>query len=346
MSNRTLLVDSDYLFKRSFNGAKDVHTNKFGHIGGLYSTLTTIRMLIKQHKINKVILFWDGEGGGKFRHNIDPAYKANRKNKEWSKKIELTEAEIKREQEKDVSILKQKKRINAYAEELFLRQICVDDVEADDLIAQYCYDHHLTEDLIIFTNDRDYLQLLNLNLTIIFGNIEQPITKSNFFFHFNYHHSNALLMKVICGDTADNIVGVGGVKDDGLIKLFPDLKFKTLMVRDICKMADDINKDRVAHKKKPLIALENIVNNVPRLIMNYEMINLAKPFLTEAAIEELEQLEMPLAPEGRGSKNLYKYMIEDEFLSIYGSSFTSYVEPFYTVIMHEKQIYDNYMKNV
>ena len=346
MSNRTLLVDSDYLIKRSFNGAKDVNTNKFGHIGGLYSMITTIRMLIKQHKINKVILFWDGEGGGIFRHNIDPAYKANRKNKEWSKKIELTEAEIIREQEKDVSILKQKKRINAYAEELFLRQICCDKVEADDLIAQYCADHHLTEDLFIYTNDRDYLQLLGLNLTIIFGNIEQPITKANFFFHFNYHYTNALLMKVICGDTSDNIAGVGNLKDEGLIKLFPDLKFKSLMVRDICKMADDINKERVSNKKKPLVALTNIVNNIPRLIKNYKMINLAEPFLTDEALEELEQLEMPLAPEGRGSKNLYKYMIEDEFLSIYGSSFTSYVEPFYTVIMHEKQIYENYMKNV
>ena len=32
--------------------------------------------------INKVILVWDGEGGGIQRYHIDNKYKANRKNKE------------------------------------------------------------------------------------------------------------------------------------------------------------------------------------------------------------------------------------------------------------------------
>ncbi|MDX1285967.1 MAG: hypothetical protein R3182_13185, partial [Draconibacterium sp.] len=129
MKIRTLLVDSSYLLKRSFHGAKDTHTNKFGHIGGLYSFMTTIRKLIKQYKINKVVLVWDGENGGIYRHQIDTAYKANRKDKSWHEKIQLSEAEIRREQEKEESILKQRKRIQAYAEELFLRQIEVDEIE-------------------------------------------------------------------------------------------------------------------------------------------------------------------------------------------------------------------------
>ena len=66
---------------------KDVQTTKFGHIGGLYSFLTTIRKLIKEHMINKVVLVWDGEGGGIYRHRIDRDYKANRKHKEWYKMV-------------------------------------------------------------------------------------------------------------------------------------------------------------------------------------------------------------------------------------------------------------------
>jgi hypothetical protein len=45
-----------------------------------------------------------------------------------------------------------------------------------------------------------------------------------------------------------------------------------------------------------------------------------------------------LSPEGRGSKNLLKMMTEDDFLSVYNSNFVNYVEPFYSVIMGEKQL--------
>ena len=135
MKTRTLVVDSSYLLQRSYHGAKDTYTPKFGHIGGLYQFLTTVRMLIKAHMINKVVLAWDGEGGGIYRHRIDSTYKENRKTKEWHKRIEMTGAEIRREKEKEQSILKQRMRIQQYAQELFMHQIEIDDVEADDLIA-------------------------------------------------------------------------------------------------------------------------------------------------------------------------------------------------------------------
>lgn len=342
--NRTLLVDAPNLLKRSIHGAKDVYTTSFGHIGGLYSFLTTIRKMIKDHMINKVVLVWDGEGGGIYRHRIDAAYKANRKTKEWHKRIEMNAAELRREKDKDASILKQKKTIQAYAEELWLRQIEVDDIEADDLIAAYCLDHNNKEEIFIYSNDRDFAQLLDLNITIIFPNIDQPVTKTNYMMHFNHHYTNALIMKIICGDDADNVAGVGGVKEKGLVKLFPELKFKTHTVREICKKADTINEERVLNKKKPLLALENIVNGVPRLRMNFELVNLREPMLNDEAVEELEQLEIPLSDKDRGNTNLHKMMMNDEFLTIYGSTFPQYVEPFYTVIAHEKQLLKDFKK--
>ena len=345
MKTRTLLVDSSYLLKRSFHGAKDIQTANFGHIGGLYSFLTTTRKMIKDHMINKVVLVWDGEGGGIFRYRIDKEYKANRKTKDWHKKIELSAAEIRREKAKDESILKQRKRIQAYAEELFLRQIEVDDIEGDDLIAAYCLKHNNKEEIFLYSNDRDFAQLLDLNITIIFPNISQPVNKTNYIMHFDHHYSNALALKIIEGDTADNIKGVGGVKEKTILTHIPEFKFKHISVREICKKADDINKERIRNKKKPLKSLENIVNGVERLKINFSLVNLRKPLLNEEADEELLQLEIPLSPEDRGSKNLYNMMIEDDFLSVYGSTFPQYVEPFYTVIMNEKQLLTEYCKN-
>jgi DNA polymerase-1 len=342
MKIRTLLVDSSYLLKRSFHGARETYTSSFGHIGGLYSFLTTIRKLIKAHMINKVVLVWDGENSGVYRHHVDISYKANRKDKSWHEKIMLTEAELRREKEKEESILKQRKRIQAYAEELFLRQIEIDEIEGDDLIAAYCVNYNNKEEIFIFTNDRDFAQLLDLNITIIFDNILTPVTKSNFFHFFNYNYANALTMKIICGDVSDNIKGIPGVKEKTLMKYFPELKFKELTVRELCGKADEINKQRIEEGKKPLKALENILNGIDRLKLNHKLINLKNPFLNETALEELEQLEMPLSPEGRGSKNLLKMMNEDEFLSIYNSTFVNYVEPFYSVIMNEKQLLKEY----
>jgi DNA polymerase-1 len=345
MKTRTLLVDSSNLLKRSFHGAKDTHTTKFGHIGGLYQFLTTTRKLIKEHMINKVVLVWDGEGGGIYRHRIDKEYKANRKNKEWYKRIEMTAAEIRREREKDESILKQRMRIQAYAEELFLRQIEVDDIEADDLIAAYCLKYNNIEEIFLYSNDRDFAQLLDLNITILFPNISQPVTKTNYLMYFNHHYSNALIMKIICGDTADNIKGIKGMGEDTLLTHFPELKFKHLTVREICQMADDINKERISNKKKPLKVFETLIASVPKLKTNFKLTNLREPILNETAKEAMISLELPLSPDGRGSKNLYNMMMEDEFLTVYGSTFVQYVEPFYTVISHEKQLLTEYLKN-
>ena len=347
MKTRTLLVDSSYLLKRSFFGAKDISTPKFGHIGGLYAFLTTVRKLIKEHMINKVILAWDGQGGGIQRYHIDNKYKANRKYKKWGEeeKIVLNDVEIKREKDKEVSLLKQRMRIQAYAENLFLRQIEIEDIEADDIIAAYCLKYNNKEEIFIYSNDRDFAQLLDLNIKIIFANIDQPVNRENYFMYFNHHYSNALVLKIICGDDVDNVKGISGIGEKTLLEHFPELKFKHITVKEICKRADEINKKRIEAKLKPLKALENLLNNIDRLKMNFQLVNLREPLLNEQAEEALKDMDMPLSPKDRKSKFLYNMMMEDEFLSIYGSTFVQYVEPYYTVIMNEKDLLTAYYKN-
>lgn len=346
MKVRTLLVDSNYLLKRSLFAGKDTRTARFGNIGGLYGFLTTVRKLIKLHKINKIVLAWDGENGGIYRHRIDPAYKANRKNKSWHTKIEMNDFEIRREQEKELSVLKQRKRIQQYAEELFLRQVEINEIEADDLIAAYCVQNETKEEIYLFTNDRDFGQLLDLNITILFSNIEAPITKSNYFFNFGHHYTNSLIMKVITGDKSDNVAGIKGIGEEILIKYFPDIQYRKLTVREICKEADRLNKERIANKQKPLKIFENLLAGVDRLIMNHKLVNLREPFLNAEAREALAELEAPLDPTERGINNLHSYMTQDEFLTIYGGTFPNYVEPFYVVVESERDLYKEYLKNI
>lgn len=323
-------------------------------MGGLYGFFTTTRMLVRDYQRNKVVIAWDGENGGLYRYHIDPAYKATRKSKSWHERIELTEAQVRFEEEKEKSVLYQRERIKAYAEELFFRQIQVNEIEADDLIAAYCLKNSKKEDIILATNDQDFLQLLTTGIKIRLLTKKILVTAGNFYMYYPYNVHNALTLKIICGDTSDNIQGIKGIQETTLFKYFPDLLTRPMTVREICQQAAKINEERVSDnlngvkkkKQKPIQALQNLVEGIERLKLNYQLTNLSKPFLNKEAEEELDQLEYPLDEEGRGLSNLHKLMNEDDFLSLFSNygDFTTYVEPFSTVVSREKELFKKFQK--
>jgi 5'-3' exonuclease len=345
MGTKTLLVDASYLLKRSFHGAKNSYT-KSGFMGGVYGFLTTVRKFIKDHQVNKIVLVWDGENGGIHRHRIDHMYKSNRKDKSWYTQIEMTDAEIQAEREKDQSILVQRKKVQQYAEELFWRQIEVHEIEADDLIAAYCMKYHKDEEIILYTNDKDFLQLLSLDIAIYLESVGGLVEAGNFFQYFKYFYKNALTMKILCGDKSDMVEGIKGLQEATLLKHFPELIDSEVTVRHICKRSVEINEERKGQKKKPLEALANITKNVERLKVNHTLMNLHAPFLNDQAYEALSDLNLPLSDDNRGVDNVYKLMVEDDFLSLYSNfgNFSTYVQPFYLVISREKDLLKKFNK--
>ena len=229
----TLLVDSAFLFKRSFLGGKNIYS-RGKSIGALFTFLSTIRKLHIKYPINKVVLCWDGENSGKARYYIYNEYKANRESKSWYKKIQLTDKQIYREENSEESELWQRIRIKQYAEELFFRQIEVDEIEGDDLIAHYCLNKPDSESVIIYTNDRDFSQLLSIqNTSIHFDNMDTLINSDNYEFYFNYHYKNSLILKILCGDVSDNVNGVDGLGEKTLFKYFPEIRNREIKVNDI-----------------------------------------------------------------------------------------------------------------
>lgn len=332
----TLLVDSSFLFKRSFLGGKNIFSNEKS-IGALFTFFTTLRKLYLKYPINKNILMWDGENSGKGRYYIYKEYKANRESKSWYNKIRLTDKQIYREENAVESELWQRVRIQQYAEELFFRQIEVHEIEGDDLIAHYCLNKDDNESVIIYTNDRDYSQLLSIpNVSIQFDNIEELVDVDNYIYHFNYHYKNALTLKILCGDNSDNINGVPRLGQKTLFEHFPELQERPVMVNDILKKSILINEERVLNKKERLLVLDNIVQSKKILIRNKKIMDLSKPFLNTQAIEECKTLYLPMSTKDRGSENLIKLMHEDGFLNhFYKYNFLDFVKPFFTSITSE-----------
>ena len=66
-----LLVDGDNLLTIGFYGVKN-YFYKGQHIGGIYHFLNTLRLSFDNYRLDKIVVFWDGEEGSIQRKKILP----------------------------------------------------------------------------------------------------------------------------------------------------------------------------------------------------------------------------------------------------------------------------------
>jgi 5'-3' exonuclease len=299
----TLLVDGDSLLKTAYYGAKNLYY-KDTHIGGIFQFLTMLRKCLNEHRYDRVVVFWDGLFSGRLRYDIYKDYKSNRDKDFYNPK-----------EPSDPDLYIQKERVSQYCEELFIRQFKDEIIEADDGIAYYCSKIKEDEKIVILTNDRDMLQLLNERIGTYVINLRKIITIKNYNENFNHHYTNIKLVKILSGDNSDNIKGIKGVSEKTLIKYFPELTQQPLTLEDIFSKINIIQNER----KTRLKTLDNIINKVTVGIqgnnifeINEKIINLKKPLINENTKNELSDLfDTPIDPEDRTTKNVIKMMLED-----------------------------------
>jgi len=324
---KTLLIDGNVLMKRSFNGAKNVFY-KDRHIGGIFQFYTTLRKLIVELSIDKVIVMWDGERGGYLRLDYYPEYKNNRP-KYFDENYEI-----------------QKLRVKAYAEELSIRQYEHPDCESDDLLAYYALNKKKTEEVIIYTNDRDLCQLISDEVSLFLADKKTLLGIGNYSWHFQHYYENAGLVKIIEGCGTDNIKGIVGVTETTLLTHFPELKTRKMTLEEI------IEKTKVLKEEKNLKVFDSIIEgktngahkgNVYEI--NKIIIDLHEPLLTGEAKEEvLNLVNLPLNPEGRDYKNVLKMMFEDGVMyAIPGgeNGYVNFLDPFLKLSKKEKTNFKN-----
>ena len=332
--NNTLLIDGDSLLKTAYHGAKNLYY-KETHIGGIFQFLTMLRKCLNEHRYDRVLVFWDGQFSGRLRYDIYKDYKSNR-DKDFYKETPPSEPDL----------YIQKERVFQYCEELFIRQYQDPIIEADDGIAYYCSQLKDNEKIVIVTNDRDMLQLLDERVGVYVINLRKIVTTTNYSDNFNHHYSNVKLIKILSGDNSDNIKGIKGVSEKTLIKYFPEITQKSLTLTDIISKIEDIQKER----KNRLKTLDNIINKVTVGIqgesiftVNEKIINLKKPLLTESSKEELNQLfSSTIDPEDRTTKNVIKMMIDDGLtMAIPGGrdGYINFLQPFLRIIKKEKNYF-------
>ena len=326
---KTLLVDGNNLLKIGFHGVKDYYHNG-NHIGGIWHFLNTIRRFIEEHNFDKIVVFWDGEGNSSKRKIIYPQYKENRIQEQNEFKVQ--------------SFTFQKERVKQYLEEMFVRQVNVDNNEADDLIAYYCQIAE-NEKITIFSSDKDLTQLISENVSIYSPSAKQ-MYKNGDKIKLKEHeipHNNILTYKILTGDKSDNIDGIYYLGDKTLFKLFPELLEQELTITDILSKAENLLKE-----DKENTALKNLLTGKTKsgiygdeyYEINKKIVDLSDPMIDDEGKEVVElYYTETLDPNGRGHRNLIKMMMEDgffKFLPKGDDAWVNFVKPFLKLTRKEK----------
>jgi DNA polymerase-1 len=326
---KTLLIDGNNLLKIGFHGVKDFfHEGK--HVGGIWHFLNTTRRFIEEENFDKVVVFWDGEGSSLARKIIYPQYKENRK----------PGYDFKEE-----SFYEQKHRVKQYLEEMFVRQVDINNNEADDLIAYYCQIAN-DEIITIFSSDKDLTQLISQNVSIYSPSKRLTYKKGDFIKlqEVEIPHYNVKTYKIISGDKSDNIDGIYYLGEKTLVKLFPEMLDREVSFNDILTRAEVLLTEDKENK-----ILQNLLSGKTKsgiygnefFEINNKIVDLSNPLITEEGKEIVKlYYSETLDPEGRGHRNLIRMMMEDgffKFLPKHDEAWVNFVKPFMKLTRKEKK---------
>jgi 5'-3' exonuclease len=331
---KTLLIDGNNLLKIGIHGVKDFfHNGK--HIGGIWHFLNTTRRFIEEQNFDKVVVMWDGENNSGRRKLLYPQYKQNPKqHSDWN-------------EVKEQSFHEQKQRIKQYLEEMFVRQVDIDNNEADDLISYYCQ-ISTDENITIFSGDKDLTQLISPRVSVYSPNAKKTYKMGDMIKlkEIEIPHWNIKTYKILSGDKSDNIDGIYYLGEKTLVKLFPEILENEISVDDIL-----IKAEKIFESDKNNSTIKNLLTGKTKtgiygqefFIINKQIIDLSEPLITEEGKEIVElYYKETLDPDGRGYRNLIRMMMEDGFFKYLpkgDDNWVNFITPFLKLTRKEKRNY-------
>jgi len=295
VNDRVLLIDCMNMFLRSFAVIPKMNTQGH-HIGGLVGFLKSLGAMINLHQPTRVILVFDGEGNTTNKKNIYTGYKGTRKIKRitnWSSFDSL--------QEESESIENQLLRLIDYLKFLPVNISVIDKLEADDIIA---YLAPKSNQSIIISADQDFLQLVSENVTVYSPIKKKYYTPEKVMEEFGLYPQNFLSMKILLGDTSDNVPKVPKLGKVKLFQLFPELSTDNKVTLEYI-----IDKSYTLATKKgnnPLYG--NVYNFRKQLEVNKRIMDLENLNISDSHILRIEETYNTLPPKLQSHKfiNLYE----------------------------------------
>ena len=247
INSDTLLIDGMNTFMRVWSMYPTTNDNG-DHIGGYTGFLKSIGHAIRLRKPTRCIVIFDGKGGSARRRKIFSDYKMKknvrfRVNRALSLDMDQTE--------ESSSMKSQIVKLIQYLNMLPVTTICMDNVEADDVIALLArsYFSGLGKRCTIMSTDKDFLQLVVDDVTVYSPTKRTVYTPVIVSHEYGIHPNNFLLYRTIDGDRGDNIDGIKGVGEKKLKTAFPELATEQpLSKEDLIKISEDKLKEMPLYK--------------------------------------------------------------------------------------------------
>lgn len=281
--SRVLIIDGLNLFLRNF--AILNYVNQEGvHIGGLGGFLRSLGFLISQNQPTSVYIVFDGVGSSLNRKNLLPEYKSGRNQTRMTNHDTFDDLD-----EEHDSKVNQISRLIHYLRCLPINLIMLDKVEADDIIAHLT--RYLTEEYqskcVIVSADKDFLQLVNNDITVYSPMIKEYYTPKTVEEKFGLPPENFILYKTLLGDNSDKIKGVQGLGPKKLFKLFPELTDRKMTLDDIFDISEAKYKENVLYSK--------VIFDNEHLRKNYLIMDLSNPLVDDGEKKHIESIvEQPI----------------------------------------------------
>lgn len=274
-----IIIDAMNMFMRSYHAINHIDADG-DHVGGLAGFLKSVGSMIKLHHPTEVYVVFDGEQASSTKRNLYPAYKGNRELAAISKPLLYSSKADER-----AAIYNQAVRGAGYCKLLPVKTLCIDNMEADDVIGYMVkkleHDKNVDE-VVLITEDSDYLQLIN-DKTMVYFPIKKQFASTKYVLdRYHCHPNNFALYKTLDGDKSDNIPKVKGMGDKTFAKLFPYLKEnKRYTLNDIYNTCTDQIETVAAAKK--------ILGYKDQIEINYKLVNLLEIEFLDKDIEIIEE---------------------------------------------------------
>lgn len=266
-NNKILVIDGLNMFIRSFSGSPAMDT-RGNHVGGLLGFMKSLFAVIKMFRPTRCVIVFDGIDGGRGRRMKFPEYKAGRKNRtRLNRFIDVTGILDEGEEFK-----RQLKRLEQYLNVLPVQLICINYIEADDVIGYITkgyYSHINFDEITIVSSDKDFLQLIDEKTKIYRPTERKLYDTKQLKERFSISPKNYLTFRTLDGDAADNIPGVPGVGLKTMLKCFPEFKDRDISTEDIILSAEQKIKDG-----SKLKTYKNIAESSDRISLNWELMQL------------------------------------------------------------------------
>jgi len=282
---RILLIDAFNLFIRSFTVVTKMNDHG-DHYGGTFGFVRAIRGLIDEIHPDTVIVCWDGDNSGLRRKEVCKEYKATRNTRIW-KRGRLRAYDFYSEDEEKNSFRFQYKLAMEFTKSLPVHQIRIPFVEADDVIA-YLYKTVDDAKFVIYSSDKDYLQLLCDDVVTYNPYTRKIYNKYNFEEEHGFSHENYCLTKAVVGDKSDNLDGVYGVGEKTLLKLAPGLKRSIYSLDEFMEIIRYATMHRPdGYTDKQFAKYQAMIDYEEAIRMNYRLMKLDESCVSHTAKSDI-----------------------------------------------------------